>query len=68
MWQCLACGGRRGGPICKKWCVKKWGDMGAELWPLDGFIRFAVDPSIPEEQDMIDRERWFAEKRRRESD
>lgn len=67
-WQCLACGGRRGGSRCKKWCEEKYGDMGAEhMPPLDGFLRMDVDPSIPEEDDIAARVIWFAVKRNKES-
>ena len=67
-WWCLACGSRRGGPHCKKRCIAKHGDMGAErVPPLDGFLRFDADPSTGDGDDMAARAVWFAVKRNKES-
>ena len=36
---CNGCGERRRGNQCKKWCVEKYGDMGAtRVPPMDGMI------------------------------
>ena len=55
---CNGCGERRGGNQCKKWCVEKYGDMGATRIPrLDGMIFINDDGTgIPRDvQLMYDR-------------
>jgi len=45
-WYCNACGRVRGGTECKKVCVEKYGDMGAERVPaLDGVVYINHDGS-----------------------
>ena len=57
-WFCLACGQRRGGTLCKKWCQEKYGSLGAErIPPLDGMVFINDDGSgIPRYELMKQRE------------
>ena len=57
-WFCNGCGERRGGTLCKKACVAKYGNIGAErVPPLDGVVFFNDDGSgIPRYELMRQRE------------
>src|SRR3990167_315783 len=65
-WYCLGCGRRLGSPVCKKWCVERYGSIGAErVPPLDALIELTpVGDSEQETMIEYDRERYLRSDRR----
>lgn len=68
-WYCLGCGRRLGSPVCKKRCVEKHGNAGAErVPPLDLLIELTrVGYNLTETEESETRVAWFESKRRREA-
>src|SRR3990167_9435617 len=68
-WYCLGCGRRLGSPVCKKWCVERYGSIGAErVPPLDLLIELIpVGYNLTDHQEEEARAAWFESKRRKEA-